>query len=552
MTTHPGRAPATTGLAGFRGTSVALRASIPGAVLAIATGVLTIAAAELSGADAGGNAALQVMGFDPDRATLIVALTVAALTAGAAAIVTGRRTLPVAMAFVALGDVFGPAFVAETSAALAVHGPAGFRPGGWAATLVTLVAVGLATGWAAATLAREIRRWLLAAWRLAVGALTGPGSRRPSRRQVVRAVAPIAAVALVVASLPTFGDMINYTPDVAMTGGGFAAAPPLVGGDAGSGAGAGAGTSGAGSGSTSASAAGPAASAPPAAVTANSVSSVRPWAAHPPSGQGRIAEFTLPAPWSGTRITRTPVWLYLPPGYDSGSQRYPVVYTVPWDLSHWSPGIHVQALLDQAITQGAIPPSIVAFVDLAGGPFPNSECADSYDGREHADTYVSKTVVDYVDSHYRTIASADARTIAGFSQGGFCAANLLLRHPTVFHQAIAFAGYFVAGLVSGETVNAWEPWGHVASIVAANSPMVTATRLAPGVRRQLFVVIAAQPNVGVFGQQATAFANVLQREGYPADFLGNQYGHAWKGVRLEFVPALQAVAAREVLTGALQ
>ena len=82
--------------------------------------------------------------------------------------------------------------------------------------------------------------------------------------------------------------------------------------------------------------------------------------------------------------------------------------------------------------------------------------------------------------------------------------------------------------------------------------MTTASSLAPSVRRQLFVVMAAQPNVGVFGQQASAFAGVLSRDGYPTDFLWNKYGHAWIGVRTEFLPALQAVAAREVRTGVLR
>jgi enterochelin esterase-like enzyme len=515
-------------------------------LLATGVGLGVIIALQAGGSVAGMSAALQIMGFDPDRATLISSLTVAGLTAGLGALVSGRRGVPMALGFVALADIFGTTFLAETSAALAVHGAAGFSLGGWGATLVTLVVVGLVTGWSMVSLAIEVRRWLLAGWDLTRDTLAG-GTRdgHPlTRRRLVRTLVPIAIVALVVGALPTFADMINYTPDVAMTGGGFAQAPPLVGGGGSSTA---AGTGPAGVGAQAASVP----STPPATVAPGAVAAARPWASHPPSGQGRVVQFKLPAPWTGGRVTRTSVWLYLPPGYDSGAQRYPVIYAVPWAFTNWDLGIHIRALLDQAITQGTIPPSIVAFIDLGGGPYPNSECADSFNGQEHADTYVSSTVIGYVDSHYRTIADANARTIAGFSQGGFCAANLLLRHPTVFHQAVIFAGYFVAGLASGQTVNAWQPWGHVASLIAANSPMTTASSLAPSVRRQLFVVMAAQPNVGVFGQQASAFAGVLSRDGYPTDFLWNAYGHAWIGVRTEFLPALQAVAAREVRTGVL-
>jgi enterochelin esterase-like enzyme len=505
-----------------------------------------------SGIISGSVGALEEIGFDPDRARLIMGLTAAALAAAVSALASGRRIIPILAAYLGLAAVFGPTFLDETAAAIATHGADGFRPLGWLATLVTLVLSCLATGWAFATLALEIRRWVLD---LTVLPQTVARGARPGRLRRLHALALVLVVAAVGASLPTLGDMINYTPDVAMTGGGLQQAPPLVGGPA---PGATDGAASAGGVGTSAPAgpSGQTGQSPAAggtgAVTPGAIATTQPWAARPPVGQGSMVAFALPSPWVDGRATTSTVWLYLPPGYQAGTQRYPVVYTVPWDLAHWAMGIHVTALLDEAITNGTLPAEIVAFVDLAGGPFPNSECADSYDGREHADTYVSSTVVRYVDSHYRTIADPRARTVAGFSQGGFCAANLLMRHPAVFNQAVIFAGYFEAGLRSGETVNAWMPFGHVASVVAANSPMQTADAIPPAARRRLFVVLAAQPGLGVFGQQASQFAQVLARDGYPTALLWNQLGHAWKAVRLEFIPALRAVAERQVQTGVLQ
>jgi len=515
----------------------------PGAGLAL--GVALIVALCMSGTISGSGAALEEIGFDPDRALLITGLTVGGLAAGLSALVTGRRAAPMLVAYLGLAAVFGAAFVAETSAALATTGPDGFTPLGWLATAVTLLAAGLVTGWALATLALEVRRWILSTAGL-VRAMTR--GTRPGRGRLVRVLGPVVAVVVVAGSLPTLGDMINYTPDVAMTGGGMQQAPPLVGGT-------GASTSGPASGGSGGSpAAGPGGSggaAPPATVTPGSIASTRPWSSRPPAGQGSVVSFSLPSPWSGGNATASTVWVYLPAGYPGATARYPVVYTVPWDLVHWTMGIHVTALLDQAISNGSLPPEIVVFANLAGGPFPNSECANSFDGREHADTYVSSTLVHYVDAHFRTIANAGARTIAGFSQGGFCAANLLMRHPGVFHQAVIFAGYFEAGLRSGETVNSWMPFGHVPAVVAANSPMQTAGELPASVRAHLFIVMSAQPDLGVFGQQASQFARILGKNGYATDLIWNQLGHAWKAVRLEFVPALQAVAEREVRTGAL-
>ncbi len=559
----------------------------------VAIGAALIVGLRQTGALAGSDTALEVMGFDPDRARLITGLTAGGLSAAAVALVMGRRLGSIVVVYLGLALVFGRAFLDETANAVATPGPDGFRPLGWLATVVTLVAAGLVSGWTLATLALEVRRWLLAGWRLLADLRTGASGleRRIDRRRLLRTLAPILAVVVVAGSIPTFSDMLNYTPDVAMTRDAILQAPPLVGSASGSGPlvsgpgiasgsgpgsdpGAGApgapagspvavgspgagsspvtgGSSGTGGMSASTPAPGGHGGTPRAGtVTPGVLASTEPWRVSVPTGQGRIVSFTLPSPWT-ERSRLSTVWIYLPPGYGGAGHRYPVIYTVPWDLTHWAMGIHVIGLLDQAIASGELPPSIVAFVDLAGGPFPNSECADSYDGREHADTYVSATVVRAVDSRFRTIADPRARTIAGFSQGGFCAANLLLRHPDVFRQAVIFSGYFVAGLRSGETVNAWMPFGRVPALIAANSPLQTAGRLPPAVRSQLFVVLSAQPNTGVFGQQASQFASVLTRGGYPADFLWNQFGHAWKAVRLEFIPALHAVAEREVETGVL-
>ncbi len=541
-------------------------------------GAALVVGLRASGAISGSNVALEEMGFDPDRARLITGLTVGGLGAALGTLLTGRRIGPIVVAYLGLAVVFGRAFVDETANAVATHGPDGFVPLGWLATAATLAGITLAVGWAMATLAIEVRRWLLAGWLLLRDLRHG---RSVNGRRALRTLAPIVVVVVVLGSIPTLADMVNYTPDVAMTKGGLQQAPPLVGGGSTSGGqsaggsapgastgvggstgvGASTGPGGAGAPGGSGTLAGPGGAAGSSVagsgitgsgiVSSGAIASTQPWLASRPSGQGQVVSFALPSPWRGSGQTISPVWLYLPPGYGTGTQRYPVVYTVPWDLTHWSMGIHVTALLDQAITDGTLPPSIVAFIDLAGGPFPNSECANSYDGREWTDTYVSSTVVQYVDSHYRTIADPRARTVAGYSQGGFCAANLLLRHPDVFRQAAIFAGYFEAGLSSGETVNAWMPFGRVAAVVAANSPMQTAGTLPTAARRRLFVVLSAQPDLGVFGAQASQFAAVLTGDGYPTDFLWNQLGHAWKAVRLEFLPALRAIAEREVQTGVL-
>ncbi len=565
-------------------------------VAGVVIGLLVVDLLHLAGAGRDTYATLTVMGFDPDRARLIEALTFAALASGAAALVTARRAGPIVAAFLAVAVVFGRAFFEETIVSLGASiphvaydpggwlslmvaagraflralqdwavGPAahtGFDPIGWIATVLALFVVTLASGWAAAVLFLEVRRWLRAGVMLATDARHG---RPVDRRHAVRTVAPILAVALALVALPTFADMINYTPDVAMTHQGIAEAVPLAGGATGasatssavSGQGAPAGAaaggtptgsvSGAGSGST------PGGQLPPGIVTpASALSAARPWASRPPKGTGSIVPAALPAPWVGGNYTQSHLWVYLPAGYAASAQRYPTMYLVPWDLAHWQLGAHMTTLLDSLIAKGSIPPMIVVFIDLNGGPFPNSECANSYDGRQHADTFVSSTVVAWVDQHFRTIPEASARTIMGFSQGAFCAANLQMRHPDVFANAIVFSGYFVAGFRTGDTVNAWRPWGNDPATIAANSPTKVAATIPAAVRPTLFAVLAAQPDEAIYGAQATAYAAELKRLGYPTDLLWNSLGHAWVEVRTELPPALEAVAARMVETGVIR
>ena len=48
---------------------------------------------------------------------------------------------------------------------------------------------------------------------------------------------------------------------------------------------------------------------------------------------------------------------------------------------------------------------------------------------------VASDLVQYVDSHYRTLATRESRAIAGISMGGFGSALIALRHPDLFGTA---------------------------------------------------------------------------------------------------------------------
>ncbi|MCM1030514.1 MAG: esterase family protein [Oscillibacter sp.] len=56
------------------------------------------------------------------------------------------------------------------------------------------------------------------------------------------------------------------------------------------------------------------------------------------------------------------------------------------------------------------------------------------------ETYVSRELTDYIDTHYATLASRETRAITGFSMGGHGALWLAFRHPDIFGAAGSMSG----------------------------------------------------------------------------------------------------------------
>ena len=516
------------GRSGARRYVVTLAVAAAVAVVLVATGFLV-----------GSDDALQTMGFDPDRARLITAMTAEALVVAAAVLIANGFRAAIVGGVTVFVAVFGRTFRRETADALASSGTSGtFDVGGWLITLVALAFAALAIAWSVASLATIVRRSCVAAGQ----SLTLAARTRRADGRLGRAVAVLVAAVVLFVSVPVLGDMLNYAPDVRMRqvgalpdGSVVADAPPSA-------------TPGGGT------SAGPPVSVTPTiepgnGVTGPVVSAARPWLAWRPAGTGRVDHLSLPGPWTGGSHPNADVYVYLPPGYDSGTRRYPVVYEVPWGLRSWDPPVHITSVMDQLIDAGDVPAEIVVFVSQGGGPYPDSECANSYDGREWFERWVPGTVVPLVDGRYRTIATPAARAVMGYSQGGYCAPMFLLRHPDVFSAAISFSGYFVSGVRDAETPNAWRPFGGDPALIAATSPVNIAPLLPQATRRSLFVVLSSDAAQRFYGAQYLAFRTALQKAGIAAALIPAPSGHAWASVRAALPVALRLLASRQAQLG---
>lgn len=132
------------------------------------------------------------------------------------------------------------------------------------------------------------------------------------------------------------------------------------------------------------------------------------------------------------------VSVYLPPSYKKESKRrYPVVYLLhgftdtdaQWYgvVKHW---INLPVIVDKVFESGAAQEMIIvtpnAFTRSGGSYYSNSITAGNWED------FVSKELVTYIDQHYRTIAKAASRGLAGHSMGGYGTIRIGERHPEIF------------------------------------------------------------------------------------------------------------------------
>jgi enterochelin esterase family protein len=139
------------------------------------------------------------------------------------------------------------------------------------------------------------------------------------------------------------------------------------------------------------------------------------------------------------------LYLYLPPGYDSGTARYPVI----WCLSGfsgrgrmllndgtWEPGLGDR--MDALIADGRSKPAILAmpdcFTHLGGSQYLNSPALGRYED------YLVDELVPFVDSSFRTLADRAHRGVMGKSSGGFGAIMLGMRRAEVFGGVACHSG----------------------------------------------------------------------------------------------------------------
>jgi enterochelin esterase-like enzyme len=190
--------------------------------------------------------------------------------------------------------------------------------------------------------------------------------------------------------------------------------------------------------------------------------------------QGYLVQTTVTGQRSG--ITRV-VYIYLPPQYFQPAYRayrFPVIELIhgqPGVPQDWITVVGVTHTFDRLLADKLARPAVLVMPDANGGDRISLQCLNQVGGPQDL-TYLAADLPAQVARMLRVSRPGPAWAVAGYSEGGFCAANMALRYPHRYGFAGVLSGYFtpldnhLAG--TGRPVS---PFGGDARLRDENTPL---------------------------------------------------------------------------------
>ena len=154
--------------------------------------------------------------------------------------------------------------------------------------------------------------------------------------------------------------------------------------------------------------------------------------------------YTITIPGTVSHFNARPGLVYVPYAYThktDGTAAFPVLVLLngtPGSPIDWINGVHLQQTLDDFATEHNGFAPLVVIPDHGGQYNADTECVNSSHG--NVETYLTVDVPSYVRSHFRASSEASNWGLGGFSEGGYCAAMLTLRHQTIYNHFLDMSG----------------------------------------------------------------------------------------------------------------
>lgn len=225
--------------------------------------------------------------------------------------------------------------------------------------------------------------------------------------------------------------------------------------------------------------------------------------------------------------------IYTPADYEGSKRRYPVLYLLHGmggDEEAWIATGRVAEIMDNLIASGKAEPMIVVMTNgctkhVAAPGFSHEGMwtpymSGSMDGSFEA---MFPSIVEWVDSNYRTIRKAQSRAIAGLSMGGFHSMQISKEYPEMFD----YVGLFSAAIFRGK------------------EGVATYENLEPKLERQfsgsLKLYWIAIGSEDFLYDENVKYRELLDEKGYKYEYRESGDGHIWRNWRIyiaEFVQKL--------------
>ncbi|WP_167619534.1 esterase [Maribellus sediminis] len=152
------------------------------------------------------------------------------------------------------------------------------------------------------------------------------------------------------------------------------------------------------------------------------------------------------------------VTIYTPPGYETSSDKYPVLYLLHGaggDEEAWISLGRTAQIMDNLIAQGKAKPMIVVMPN--GNVIQDAAPGEGHEGFYKPQFMVPKTmdgtyeanfmdIIKFVESNYRVKADKADRAVAGLSMGGFHSFHISRYYPNTFD----YVGLFSAAIMPRE------------------------------------------------------------------------------------------------------
>jgi enterochelin esterase family protein len=223
------------------------------------------------------------------------------------------------------------------------------------------------------------------------------------------------------------------------------------------------------------------------------------------------------------------VAVYLPEGYTTSKEEYPVLYLLHGsgdDETGWMTKGKAKAILDSLITNQLCPPMIVVmpngYLEQTGRYYaPESRLWMESTFEENFSNLIAWT-----EAHYRTIADKQHRAIAGLSMGGFHT----MHTAALLNQAFDYVGIFSALYVPHTKQPHNERNIEISALAQSDKPAYQQTE---ALLREQF---ATPPQVywiacGVedfLYEDNVIYRQYLDEQQYPYEYHESAGGHSWQ------------------------